>query len=297
LRVYNGATQGFDNGSTLKQWGGGFVDNSGAAYDLVIPLISTTGGRSAEHGMDFDGGWLTELKLNAGVMETRAGFGMHPEAKDEKDRFDVITAPRFFNYLELNFYHPENVLPKFSQDVIAGRDQHVWEFSVETNLEETVTLSWGEIPEEIEHRELFLLDISQNRIVDMMAENSYTFTQTRKRDFKIAYGDDLFVKETLMPEKVTMGASQPNPFDKSTIIPFTLPESRDKSLVILKVYDLFGKEVRELVNTDLEPGYYRVEWDGTEESGTRASSGVFITILYVNDGKNKFSLTGKIFKK
>ena len=41
--------------------------------------------------------------------------------------------------------------------------------------------------------------------------------------------------------------------------------------VTLKIYDLLGREVTSLVNQQLKPGTYEVEWDAT-----KYSSGVYI---------------------
>jgi hypothetical protein len=50
----------------------------------------------------------------------------------------------------------------------------------------------------------------------------------------------------------------PNPFNPSTTIEFALPKS---AFVTLRVYDLLGKRVEELVNEKLEPGAYKTQWE------------------------------------
>jgi hypothetical protein len=57
----------------------------------------------------------------------------------------------------------------------------------------------------------------------------------------------------------------PNPFNPSTKIKFDIPSNvkRETSSVRLIVYDVLGKEVVSLVNENLKPGTYEVEWDGT----------------------------------
>lgn len=59
----------------------------------------------------------------------------------------------------------------------------------------------------------------------------------------------------------------PNPFNPVTIIPYTLPASRE---VTLKVYDLQGREVLTLVRERQAAGGYRVELDAR-----RLASGVY----------------------
>jgi flagellar hook assembly protein FlgD len=44
----------------------------------------------------------------------------------------------------------------------------------------------------------------------------------------------------------------------------------------LKIYDLLGREVKTLLNQELLPGRYDVQWDGTNNAGAAVSSGVYI---------------------
>ncbi len=58
----------------------------------------------------------------------------------------------------------------------------------------------------------------------------------------------------------------PNPVKDATIIKFTIPSS---AKVKLCVYDMNGKEIKMLVDKQLEAGYHEVKWNGTSyPSGT-----------------------------
>ena len=59
----------------------------------------------------------------------------------------------------------------------------------------------------------------------------------------------------------------PNPFNPSTVIKFSIPKS---SFVILKVYDVSGKEVKNLVNSQMPQGGYNYTMNGSD-----LSSGVY----------------------
>ena len=91
---------------------------------------------------------------------------------------------------------------------------------------------------------------------------------------KISVGDN--------PESFELSANYPNPFNPSTTIKFSIPE---KSFVTLKVYDLLGREVTEIVNEELEPGSIEKTFDASS-----LSSGVYIyRISAMLDGKILFS--------
>ncbi len=63
----------------------------------------------------------------------------------------------------------------------------------------------------------------------------------------------------------------PNPFNPSTIISFVIPKS---SFVTLKIYDVLGKEISNLVNEELIPGSYTKIWNAEN-----LSSGVYFYTL------------------
>jgi len=74
--------------------------------------------------------------------------------------------------------------------------------------------------------------------------------------------------ETVIPEQFSLSQNFPNPFNPSTMINYQLPIS---SFVTLKVYDVLGKEIAELVNETKEAGNYSVKFDAS-----KLSSGMYI---------------------
>lgn len=69
------------------------------------------------------------------------------------------------------------------------------------------------------------------------------------------------------PTEFALMQNYPNPFNPVTTISYSIPQLTD---VTLKVYDLLGREVVELVNGEKNPGRYEVNFDGT-----KLSSGVY----------------------
>jgi uncharacterized Ntn-hydrolase superfamily protein len=65
---------------------------------------------------------------------------------------------------------------------------------------------------------------------------------------------------TTTPSGFALEQSYPNPFNPSTTFSFGIPQS---SFVILKVYDLLGREIATLVNRELSPGRHQVTWDAS----------------------------------
>lgn len=75
-----------------------------------------------------------------------------------------------------------------------------------------------------------------------------------------------------IPKEFSLSQNYPNPFNPTTKIRFQIPLLRGVSAgrgVLLVVYDMLGREVITLVNENLKPGTYEVNWDaGSLPSGT-----------------------------
>jgi hypothetical protein len=66
-----------------------------------------------------------------------------------------------------------------------------------------------------------------------------------------------------IPKQFSLSQNYPNPFNPKTNIRFSIPPYEGgKGDVILKVYDILGNEVSTLVNEQLKPGTYEVEFNG-----------------------------------
>lgn len=67
----------------------------------------------------------------------------------------------------------------------------------------------------------------------------------------------------------------PNPFNPSTVIKYSIPSGLNNTMVVLKVFDVMGREVSTLVNKPKSSGMHQVTFDASEISGG-LSSGVYI---------------------
>ncbi|MBN1633450.1 MAG: T9SS type A sorting domain-containing protein [Ignavibacteria bacterium] len=86
---------------------------------------------------------------------------------------------------------------------------------------------------------------------------------------------------TEIPDKYQLWQNYPNPFNPITKIKFdvTSPYPLQRGInVVLKVFDLLGREVATIVNEKLQPGTYEVTFDGS-----RLASGMYFYQLRTND--------------
>jgi len=86
-----------------------------------------------------------------------------------------------------------------------------------------------------------------------------------------------------IPTNYNLEQNYPNPFNPTTKIRFSLPLWRGAGgrNVQLKIYDILGKEIQTLVNSNLSPGTYEVTFDASN-----LNSGVYFARLLVNEGKD-----------
>lgn len=85
----------------------------------------------------------------------------------------------------------------------------------------------------------------------------------------------------VVPDNYSLAQNFPNPFNPSTTINFTIPNSE---FVTLKVYNILGSEVAVLVNENLSAGSYRYNFDA-QSAGVGLASGVYLYELSAGDFK------------
>jgi hypothetical protein len=75
-----------------------------------------------------------------------------------------------------------------------------------------------------------------------------------------------------LPTAYGLFQSRPNPLTNRALIGYALPKD---SRVALRVYNVSGQMVRELVNTEEKAGWKEAAWDGRDAKGHALSSGVY----------------------
>jgi len=74
------------------------------------------------------------------------------------------------------------------------------------------------------------------------------------------------------PTAFSLGANYPNPFNPGTTIEYALDR---RAVVRIDIVNLLGQTVRTLVHGPKEAGSYRITWDGTDDAGRPAATGVY----------------------
>lgn len=93
------------------------------------------------------------------------------------------------------------------------------------------------------------------------------------------------------PAAFGLARNYPNPFNPATKIEFALQQP---GYVMVDVFDVRGRLVRELVRARQDAGLQRVTWDGRDGRGAPVSSGVYIYTIRIEAGGTSSSLHGKM---
>ena len=86
-------------------------------------------------------------------------------------------------------------------------------------------------------------------------------------------------KNVDVPNSFVLYQNYPNPFNPTTKIKFSIDEL---SQVSLKIYNIMGQEIVELIDENLIPGFHSVQWDGKNKDGQLVSSGLYFAKLTSN---------------
>ncbi|MCH7681656.1 T9SS type A sorting domain-containing protein [candidate division KSB1 bacterium] len=104
-------------------------------------------------------------------------------------------------------------------------------------------------------------------------KNAGPVSVARTASFNTEGWESILGTQNLVPEKFVLEQNYPNPFNPATTISYRLPIAENVSLMI---YDLAGRQVRELVNENKEAGSYTVQWDGRNQTGQTVATGLYI---------------------
>ncbi|NQT62344.1 MAG: T9SS type A sorting domain-containing protein [Candidatus Marinimicrobia bacterium] len=87
-------------------------------------------------------------------------------------------------------------------------------------------------------------------------------------------------RERISPNSSELFQNYPNPFNPNTSLRYTLPVRSD---VIVAIYDVHGREVKNIVHESQSAGTYKVQWNGSDASGLLVSSGMYFARLQAGE--------------
>jgi hypothetical protein len=212
--------------------------------------------------------------------------GMGSGAEDTYDKFDILEPPPITNELNLSILSGEK---EYAQNIVSVSSEGAyWNLNISTEFpDKSINILFEEKIPVPGNFKIWLLD-KDSRISLPVINNSASINMfgRNEKSLKLIIGTDEFAKKvseniSLLPSEYVLFQNFPNPFNPETNIYYTLKEN---SIVTLEIYDILGRKVKSLLIQQLQNGgLYNVKWDGTNYSGNRAASGIYIYTLKANN--------------
>ncbi len=96
---------------------------------------------------------------------------------------------------------------------------------------------------------------------------------------------DLGPRTIIVPERSRLSQNYPNPFNPSTTIDYDIGFMDGLNQNIeFSIYNIRGQEIRNLVDTQAQPGQYSITWNGLNNQGEQVSSGIYFARLITGKG-------------
>ena len=83
-----------------------------------------------------------------------------------------------------------------------------------------------------------------------------------------------------IPENFRLFQNYPNPFNPITTLRYDLPEN---AMVNISIYDMMGRIVNNLVNSQQNTGYKSIQWNAANDAGSPVSAGIYLYMIQAGD--------------
>jgi uncharacterized delta-60 repeat protein len=122
----------------------------------------------------------------------------------------------------------------------------------------------------------FSSPLDPNNHANSLRKKTYILTLKYNGTLQLSHGKPS--SEDKIDKTYQLNQNFPNPFNPSTIISFNIPKD---AFTKITIYDMLGREIKNLVSENLSAGVHTVQFDGSN-----LSSGIYFYELNVNGVKN-----------
>ena len=278
--------------STLKPWNGYFVFNAAPSRDTLVVPPTGPSASSPSHpaaltksdpGASPDDGSPYTVQINAHTNGSQQSVwvGLRKDATAERDALDFAQAPPINRRVRLS-------LP----ETLGGRTvPHAGSFKPPTANGQRWTLRLSHRPGDGSARKVqlqlaergslpeahgqYLLDLKEER--RLVSGQTLSLAPGEQRSLTFIVGTRAYAEKesgsiALDAFENELRGNAPNPFDTRTTLSYVLATDQT---VTLTIYNVLGQRVRTLVEKKQDRGLHRVSWDGTNQYGRPAGSGVY----------------------
>ena len=273
--------------TVMSPWAGYAIYNHASSEKKIsLKPLSSRNSRQLARSSD-ETKWSLKIGVQSGnYFDNKNIYGVAANATDQLDNLDTPEPPIFDNYVSLysvleNF---DGKKQKVTKDYRGESDRlQVWDLVLDSEVDQEIATMKLNITGDMGNNVLWFIDMQNGDSYDLHQTGFLTLSIGLGSDqfsnkYKLIYGDEdeaaSLVKDivALIPKEFSLGHNYPNPFNPSTTIPFTITEP---GLAVVTIYDISGREIRQILNESLRSGFYSTIWDGKNSNGVPVSSGVY----------------------
>ena len=274
----------------LMPWEGYFVRNpNDEAITLSIPPIEAAATAPTEARAEDlfpETGFMLQLQAQLpehDLHDTHNYLGFAEQAAASKHGLTLAEPPPIGDHLRLSIVDDgHRYISHFAPQ---GEDGRQWDLEIEAVLQDehrvtpkTVRVALIEHGQRPEGYALYVFDRDQQRALaveggtfEVMMTSAYPVRRLSVVVGTAAFADEH--REGDVPTGFALEGNYPNPFNPETVIRYRLDQP---GAVDLAIYNVLGQRVRTLVATEQQSGRYEVVWDGLDDAGRSAASGVYV---------------------
>ena len=282
--IYGYSGTGYSVASTFSPWNGYWMAVLETGVDMTFPIHRHDGSSNTRTREE---SWM--IAFNAEVEGANDEMMMVGYAETATDGFDAehdaVNPPHPPGpaYISLFTAHPEwdyLLGDKFTKDVraeVPADGYQEWILSMESS-ESEAQISWTfeNVPDEYD------IGYSINDGMyfdDMRSVNTTTLSVNTEIIVRVST-QVLEIGDEPIPEVFALHQNYPNPFNPTTQIRYDLP---DDANVNITIYDIMGRSIRSLVNSNQTAGYRSIRWDGKNNLGEGVSAGMYIYMIQAGE--------------
>jgi len=88
------------------------------------------------------------------------------------------------------------------------------------------------------------------------------------------------INNDVVPQVFALHQNHPNPFNPFTTLKYDLPED---ALVNITIYDMMGRIVKTMVNSQQNAGFKSVQWNASNDKGSPVSAGLYLYTIQAGE--------------
>jgi len=282
--IYGYSGTGYAVATTFSPWSGYWMAVLETDVKVTFPIHRHDGSSNARSR---DEGWMIAFDAQVdGANDEMMMIGYAETATDGFDtEHDAVNPPHPPGpvYISLFTAHPEwgyLLGDKFTKDIrseVPANGYQEWILSMESSESEAqITWTFENVPDEYD----IGFSINDGIYFDDMRTVSSTEVSINTEIIVRVGTQVLSIDVEAVPEVYALRQNYPNPFNPTTTLRYDLPED---AMVNITIYDMMGRLVKTMVNTQQNAGFKSVRWNATNDNGAPVSAGLYLYTIQAGE--------------